>query len=165
MKRKVILYFFILSARASSLWILHLLVLPIVFCQKFCGLIFWHFLLKLSHKFTNQTNSESLALMILNKTHVVGNGKHRNMKEDQKIKSLLLYAHVPERWGGAINIKTFWYSSLCLFARKWSDEIERSCHSSRSTSAFNFIVLNFSEWWEKLLGRHQALVLLVLCSI
>ena len=85
LKRKVILYFFILSARASSLWILHFLVLPMIFYQKFCGLIFWHFLLKLSHKFTNQTNSESLALMILNKTHAVGNGKHRNMKEDRKI--------------------------------------------------------------------------------
>ena len=82
MKRKVLLYFVIISARASSLWILHLLVLPMIFCQRFCGLIFWHFL---SHKFTNQKKSESLALMILHKTHAVMSEKHRIVKENQKI--------------------------------------------------------------------------------
>ena len=81
-EEKVFLYFFIVSASASSSWILHLLVLPMSFCQNFCGLILWLFSLKLSDKFTNPKNYWSLVLMILNKTHAVVSVKHENIKED-----------------------------------------------------------------------------------
>ena len=55
----------------------------------------------------------------------------RNIKEHQNRSSAFLSVHIIEQWGRAMNIKTFWYSSLCYIALKRSNETKK-IHAHRS---------------------------------